>query len=570
LDSPLDDNSDPDNDYGVEIEPQLFSSFDDHLDFDAPSANQAQALANGLDRYWGFEGNDVVSLPSSGTSVPGGYDPTAWFNGGSGADTIIGRDRDDLIDGGSGKDTLSGDQGSDTINGGKGKDTIDGGKGDDGIAGGKGDDSLEGGPGRDTVAYSDGSFSANQFAANRSDPPAGRVVFGDYTFDFRRLTSDSDGTAGVKVKIEGPEGSDVVSNAEFFSHNGAFMPLAKVDVYVERTGDGTGKLWWKLNGVIQGSKETIYYDETLATKAGDYVAVYRTNAGNGKVLEFPDYLGKSEFGNAQYVQIHGGNHTTNSASCVVGTKKAGTPLGELLRSLDSLTVQLGMDATTRTTVNDVATNSPFLHFDPKHPGPIEKHLKFGLSGAENDGSLSFKGYEEFYRLPIPITVHLKGDVPQPRLRLKLKGDGAIDAGQTEKLTLSLAHFDDPNGLDRDIIVHLRVTADRKNAGYLSLTKNGAPLTDPDTTDKVKDGYEVTIKHGVQNPKQSFFFHADTGKAANVAVEVIGYEVHIPNHHVYTPPGQAMLDARHSEANIALNGAPTALVANPADHDLIVA
>ncbi|CAN0547646.1 unnamed protein product, partial [Laminaria digitata] len=68
----------------------------------------------------------------------------AGIRGGSGNDTIIGSQGDDVI---------TGDSGHDTLVGGAGDDVLDGGKHNDTLIGGEGDDTLIGGSGRDTFVF---------------------------------------------------------------------------------------------------------------------------------------------------------------------------------------------------------------------------------------------------------------------------------------------------------------------------------------------------------------------------------------------------------------------------------
>jgi hypothetical protein len=139
------------------------------------------------------------------------------------------------------------------------------------------------------------------------------------------------------------------------------------------------------------------YDPTLPIAANTYVAIYRTNGSLGNVLEFSDYFGKSDVPNAVNIQIHGGNKTQNSAGCIVGTKVAGTPLGNLFAELNSLT--LGMPET------------------------------------------SANG-EAFYRLPIPSEVDVMGAVTQPALHLT-SGASGVTVGGSVQLTLTVDNFPRP-------------------------------------------------------------------------------------------------------------------------------
>jgi serralysin len=69
--------------------------------------------------------------------------------GGSGADTIIGNEVDNVLTGNAGDDILNGNDGNDTLYGGVGDDTLNGGNGNDILDGGVGVDSMTGGAGND-------------------------------------------------------------------------------------------------------------------------------------------------------------------------------------------------------------------------------------------------------------------------------------------------------------------------------------------------------------------------------------------------------------------------------------
>jgi Ca2+-binding RTX toxin-like protein len=87
---------------------------------------------SGADRLVGTSGNDFIF-------------------GGNGADQVTGSDGDDLVLGGSGNDVISGGRGGDLLYGDAGHDVLDGGLGNDGLYGGSGNDSLTGGAGDDKL-----------------------------------------------------------------------------------------------------------------------------------------------------------------------------------------------------------------------------------------------------------------------------------------------------------------------------------------------------------------------------------------------------------------------------------
>ena len=95
---------------------------------------------------------------------------------------------------------------------------------------------------------------------------------------------------------------------------------------------------------------------------GSYQAIYRTNAGvpgNPTVLELSNCAtGKSDFPNAEFVRISGGNASQNSAGCIVGSKLPGTALGKLLSTLQRTTSP--MTPTTLNVTNSISTASAYV------------------------------------------------------------------------------------------------------------------------------------------------------------------------------------------------------------------
>ncbi|MBV8687026.1 MAG: M10 family metallopeptidase C-terminal domain-containing protein [Alphaproteobacteria bacterium] len=75
--------------------------------------------------------------------------------GGSGADTILGNDVDNVLTGNAGDDVLTGNAGNDTLFGGVGADKLNGGTGNDLLDGGAGADQMTGGTGDDSYVVDD-------------------------------------------------------------------------------------------------------------------------------------------------------------------------------------------------------------------------------------------------------------------------------------------------------------------------------------------------------------------------------------------------------------------------------
>ncbi|RYG04815.1 MAG: calcium-binding protein, partial [Caulobacteraceae bacterium] len=87
------------------------------------------------------EGDDVITLPSTGGTV----------SAGEGADSVSGAVGDDFIHGNTGDDSLAGGAGDDIARGGQGADFVQGNTGDDLVFGDLGDDTAVGGQGFDFV-----------------------------------------------------------------------------------------------------------------------------------------------------------------------------------------------------------------------------------------------------------------------------------------------------------------------------------------------------------------------------------------------------------------------------------
>lgn len=114
--------------------------------------------ANGVDRIKvaGFFGNADLRWAIERVEFADGVVWTrdqltfrAEYQGGAGADTLVGTSGPDSVTGADGNDSLSGGEGADALSGGDGGDTLNGGNGDDTLVGGAGDDLLVGGVGLD-------------------------------------------------------------------------------------------------------------------------------------------------------------------------------------------------------------------------------------------------------------------------------------------------------------------------------------------------------------------------------------------------------------------------------------
>lgn len=497
----------------------LFDDSNNNVDFNNLTDSQQTALQNGANPYDAEGGNDIVTLPDPANYASLSWDHTRIFDGGAGNDTVVYK---------------SGQFGGLT----------------------KSTDSL---------------FSFNG--------AAGTTTFGDYTF--KSLATDQ----GFAVQISnGSTGEvDKVQNVEFFQHgsgkNATKLPLAKIDIEIDRTSQSTGELTWFLNGQQQGGPENIYFDPTLVVAADTYTAIYRLNGGtkgSDHRIELSDSkLGQSDLPNAEYVQIHGGNSSQYSAACFVGPK-GDQALGQLFKLLDKLTKDTPHVSTSVS--NHLTTHSDYLMpTTPTSEGNL--HFSASSTGSLTSG-LTLNNSETFVRLPIPITVHVNDNLQQPTLHLTPDGSTPIDDGGSESLQLSLDNF--TTTLDRDIIVHMRVTLDpgmeTTDVGLVDQSGHKIAIhwskTDPDV-----GTFDVTINHklGVET---EFDLKANGGSGGDVDLLITGYSSHIPAHgsskaSTSTPPGQALINVLNpsvNEAELHILGSPERNFADsamdPQSHDAV--
>ncbi len=131
--------------------------------------------------------------------MPKGGNGGGGNGGGPGA--IKGNKRDNLLEGTSGDDLIQGNAGNDTLFGYDGADTLEGGLDDDLLDGGAGDDSIDGGEGTDTVVF---SGARDDYVVTQIDE--------------------------TTVEITGPDGTDVITDVEFFNFSDMTQSLAEVVV----------------------------------------------------------------------------------------------------------------------------------------------------------------------------------------------------------------------------------------------------------------------------------------------------------------------------------------------------
>ncbi|CTQ55683.1 Hemolysin IA [Roseibium album] len=142
----------------------------------------------GADLVYGGAGDDTILYGEGADTVYGG-------GGNDFIDDVVGTEPNtdnNYLDGGEGNDTIYGGGGDDNIIGGEGNDYLSGEGDNDTLEGGAGNDSIDGGGGTDYAVYS----------GNRAD----------YT-----ITESSGTYTVVDNRTDSPEGTDTVTNVEFFS-----------------------------------------------------------------------------------------------------------------------------------------------------------------------------------------------------------------------------------------------------------------------------------------------------------------------------------------------------------------
>ncbi|WP_458790512.1 Hint domain-containing protein [Yoonia sp. MH D7] len=292
---------DADTVYGGEGNDFIDSGIDDDLVFGG-TGNDTIIGGQGEDVIEGGDGDDLIygGLVSEVLDLPDAFDPAPDDNrdtiyGGTGNDTIFGRDDNDTLFGGTGNDYLDGgidddelygDEGDDTILGGQGNDLIFGGDGDDLIYGGIGNDTINGGEGQDTIY---GGAGDDTIQGNQDDD----AIYGDEGNDTITGSLDDDlifgGTGNDEIRggtgddmmfgdegddwIQGGGGDDIIYGGEGDDslHGG------DGDDVIEG-GDGNDIInGWHGNDVLTGGagEDTLYgglgSDTFLGGNAGDVV-----------------------------------------------------------------------------------------------------------------------------------------------------------------------------------------------------------------------------------------------------------------------------------------------------------
>jgi Ca2+-binding RTX toxin-like protein len=248
--------------------------------------------------------------------------------GGSGADTIIGNEFDNVIEGGLGDDILDGGEGSETNGdtlsyasatagvtvdlaiatqqntGGAGKDTF---KNFENLSGGKGADKLTGDAGANTIYGADG----DDIIEGRGG--VDRLVGGLG----KDTVSYANSAAGVIVDLNWQ--GETLANGE--------IDTGKVDPGAQTGGDAQGDLLWGFENLTGSSKDDFLYGDDKANVinggAGDDAI---TGRGGNDSLDGGagvDYLSYNTYDNTQHISLTLGawdSKTLNSAQTTVTIK----------------------------------------------------------------------------------------------------------------------------------------------------------------------------------------------------------------------------------------------------------
>ncbi|MBT0957771.1 hypothetical protein IV417_10250 [Alphaproteobacteria bacterium KMM 3653] len=162
----------------------------------------------GDDSLFGGRQNDTITAGFGDDTVDGGRGADTIF-GGNGKDRLDGNLGNDTIVGGSGADLLFGDLGDDEMFGNQGNDTFYGGRGADTIYGGNGFDFLNGGSGADTISGDRGDDTIR--GGNGND-----TLIGNYGADriFGNLGNDSLNGGLHDDYLSGGFGNDVMKGGD--------------------------------------------------------------------------------------------------------------------------------------------------------------------------------------------------------------------------------------------------------------------------------------------------------------------------------------------------------------------
>ncbi len=211
----------------------------------------------GEDKAYGGDGNDFVT---------GGYDGKDDFLAGDGGhDKIIAVDGNNVIDGGAGVDQIQGGEGNDIIYGNSGEDIINGGAGSDIIYGGTNADLIDGESGNDHVIGGQG----------------GDIIYGNEGDDLLEGGADDD-------TLHGGEGQDYLDGGD----NNDYLNAGQGnDILLG--GDGTDIL----NGgqgndfLHGGSGDDVYYYNYSSSNDGSDLILENEDAGYD-IIKFGNGINK--------------------------------------------------------------------------------------------------------------------------------------------------------------------------------------------------------------------------------------------------------------------------------------
>ncbi len=206
------------------------------------------------------------------------------FFGGSGGDTLISGEGDDLLDGGTGRDTLYGNAGADLLNGGEG---------DDVLHGGPGADTLSGGQGIDFASY------ATSLVGMTIDLRT-QMLSGDGAGD---TFSDIEGVIGSEFGdlIEGKDGDDVLltglgGDDSIYGNGGndAIDGGAGVDSIYAGSGNDFVSIVQDGGDLLFGGDGTDTVSFLASTKAAVVYLHSPASSGN-TILQFENIIGSLAF-----------------------------------------------------------------------------------------------------------------------------------------------------------------------------------------------------------------------------------------------------------------------------------
>lgn len=302
-----------------------------------------------------------------------------------------------------------------TFYGETGGDKITGGELDDRIDGGIGNDTIKGGSGKDVAVFS-GNFK-------------------NYDFTYHSTTAGGGTVVTVEAK-QGSDGQDVLTDIEFAQFADQKVPLAKWEFKVSRQQDGKAEIAFHENGKklyeTSASVPTdCAYDDATPIRVGTYEAMYRTkgSVNSESRIELSSYDGTSTVAGRTAIQIHVGNKTLDSQGCIV------------------------------------ASNSTFLN---KVRARIDEAL------TEMNEVEAPNGPQVFYPLPVPISVEVIGNVPQPKLHMP--EDSSIADRSTNFAfvpELQFKRYGDIDGITKKAVVTFTVAG---SADYGEDYRFGAGVT----------------------------------------------------------------------------------------------